>query len=764
MTNKTDSSKFTAEDCKDHRCRILFKGIVQGVGFRPFIYRSAKKFNLNGFVFNSSAGVIVEVEGKKVPEFVKYTIANIPPLAKIDLYKLTKLARQYPKNFKILPSKKQDSIDVLVPQDIALCANCRQEFFSTKDRRRLYPFVNCTDCGPRFTIIRDLPYDRPKTTMAKFAMCKACHQEYHNPLDRRYHAQPVSCFSCGPSLFFDNKKGTTIQEPMVKVGELLQQDKVVAIKGIGGYHLAARAYSGRAVRHLRRLKRRECKPFALMGTLEMIQDNCHLSAKEQQTLQSPAAPILLLEQKQGSKISGFVAPEYRRIGFMLPYSPLHLLLLDQAKEPLVMTSANFSDEPIIFKDNTQLLRKLSDHILSHDREIYIFSDDSVVDFFEDKPYMIRRSRGHVPFPVDLPYSCAKTILAVGPMLKTTFCFLHKQQAILSQYIGDTDSPVTVEAEHFAIQHFIKLFHLQPEIVAIDKHPQYPNRILADNFDQAQIVEIQHHKAHVAALLAENGEKKPIIGISMDGTGYGDDGNIWGGEIFVGDIRQMSRWGHLKYMFLPSGDQSAKEPWRYALSLLHSLFGNSSPTLKFAGQFGDRGQLVLEIINKQLNGILTSSCGRLFDAVSSLCNIGHLNHYEGQLPCQLQNLAESAVPDESCYSYAIENEQNCHILNYLPTIHDIIKDKRGVPQKAFIFHNTLAVALSKMADKARDEHNINTVGLTGGVFQNTLLLRLTKQLLENKGFNILIHRQVPPNDGGISLGQVLLAGAEHLKEI
>ncbi len=746
------------------RVRVLIKGIVQGVGFRPFLYRCAKKYNLSGFVKNTSQGVILEVEGRArdIEDFVPYILNHPPPLSLIEHHETRQLPLQHSGKFYIVPSEDNGETDLLVSPDIAVCENCLDELFSPNDRRSRYPFINCTDCGPRFSIIQGLPYDRPRTSMKAFQMCPTCTREYEDPYDRRYHAQPISCYQCGPSLSFHGPAGDKGIDPLETAAQKIKGGGIVAVKGLAGYHLACLACLEGPILRLRELKGRETKPFALMATLEMIKQHAYVSDKEKALLLSPASPIMLLKRKKDSNIAGPVAPGLKDIGFMVPYTPIHLLLLEKIKEPLVMTSANITDEPIIYKDEMTQLKALADSILKHDRDIHIFADDSVVQVFEDQFYMVRRSRGYVPMPLKIPIHTPKIILALGPMLKTTFTFLYRDKALVSQYIGDTDSPASIEAERTAIAHFMKLFSLKPDILVLDKHPGYPNRQIAEDFPQAQVMEVQHHQAHVGALVAERGELGEIIGISMDGTGYGDDGAIWGGEFFVGDYRGLTRFGHLKYIFLPSGDKSAKEPWRFALSLAHSLYGLSKKTLDLAKPFGLKGERVLETIKKRIAGIQTSSCGRLFDAVASILDIGHVNSYEGELPMLLQARAEASSHVDETYPFYLEKEENIHILNLLPTIHDIIEDERDEGERAFVFHNTLARGMLKMAETARDEHNINKVGLTGGVFQNTLLLSLTKDLLTKAGFSVLIHSQVPANDGGISLGQAFLA-AGHLQD-
>lgn len=748
-------------------------GIVQGVGFRPFIYRSAQKFDLSGWVQNTARGVILEVEGRQsnVDEFVPYFLDNPPPLALIESCDRQDIPVEGANTFEIIASEGNGAGSQLVSPDIAICGNCTRELFDPEDRRYRYPFINCTDCGPRFSIIRELPYDRPKTTMKDFPMCGPCDMEYRDPYDRRYHAQPVSCFDCGPTLSLYDAELKEMKQPLETAAAKLKAGFIVAVKGLGGYHLACLASLEPAVRRMRELKGRETKPFALVGSMEMIAAYAEISEREKTVLQTPASPILLLKRKAADRIAPSVAPGLSELGFMLPYTPLHLLLLDKVGEPLVMTSANITDEPIIYRDDLEALRRLADFILTNDREIHIFADDTVARVFEDDLYMVRRSRGYVPFPMKMAITPPGPILALGPMLKTTFAFLYEGKAIMGQYIGDTDSPASIEAERHAVSHYSELFSLKPEIVVIDKHPGYPNRELADDFPDAEVVEIQHHEAHVGSLLAERGHMEPIIGIAMDGTGYGDDGNIWGGEFFVGDYTGLTRFGHLKYLFLPSGDKAAKEPWRFALSVLHELYGaGKKGTInavrdRFRDRFGKKAEFLLEAIEKRAGGIPTSSCGRVFDAVAALLGLGTVNTFEGEMPIKLQAYAEAGdtqkAMDARPYRYTIETEKKCRVLNILPAIHDIIEDDRPGADRAYLFHRTLACGFADMADLARDAHGIGVAGLTGGVFQNMLLLELTKEMLENRGFKVLIHSEVPPNDGGVSLGQAFLAAGRRL---
>ena len=764
---------------KNGRLRLRFSGIVQGVGFRPFLYRSAEKFGLKGFVKNTSAGVTLEVEGRRLPEFVRYITHNAPPLSRIETLRLEEIPARNSKKFFILGSDAQGQKNVMVSPDIALCPNCQKEMADVGDRRFAYPFTNCTDCGPRFSIIEDLPYDRPLTTMKGFKMCPDCKREYESPADRRYHAQPISCPRCGPKLKLIIKgkagkaeppqRGPLVPPrrgpsgPLAGALRILKADRVLAVKGVGGFHLACRATSRKAVDRLRVLKKRERKPFALMADLEMIRGVCRVTPKEKELLQSPAAPIVLLSARPGNKLMARIAPGQNRLGFMLPYSPLHRLLIEKMGEPLVMTSANRSDEPIIFKDNSRELPRLSDAVLTHNRPIHAFCDDSVLEVFEKNIYFIRRSRGFVPLPIRLTFSCPVPILAMGGMLKSTFTMLHGNRALLSQHIGDTGTTTALAAEKQAIAQFLKLFALRPRVIVIDKHPGYPNRLLAATFPGSEIIEVQHHRAHIASLLAESGETGKVLGIALDGTGYGDDGTIWGGEFFSGDFGGLERLGHLLPIFLPGGDAAAREPWRTALSLLLAIPGAEKAARRFAKKFGRKGDQVLEAIVQRRGGVMTSSCGRLFDGVTALLGLGDCNSYEGELPARLQAEAERTRPQKKPYPFVVENKDGMNILNMLPTIEAMLGDKKTRAEKAYCFHLTLAHGLLAMAVRCAGASGINKVVLSGGVFQNLLLLKMSRELLQKNGFQVLHHLQVPANDGGISLGQATLAAMKYRKE-
>jgi hydrogenase maturation protein HypF len=745
------------------RLRLNFSGIVQGVGFRPFLFRAAEKFNLTGFVKNTGAGVTLEVEGGRLPEFVRYIARRAPPLSLIETLRFEKIPSLNSNGFVILGSDGRGQKNTMVSPDIALCDACSREMAAPSDRRFAYPFTNCTDCGPRFTIIEGLPYDRPLTTMKGFKMCRACASEYRSPSDRRYHAQPVSCPDCGPRLKLLRKGKASRGDPLTGALKILKANKVLAVKGVGGYHLACRAASPKAVVRLRAFKQRSNKPFALMATLDMIHAHCRVSATEKKLLNSPAAPIVLLAALPGDGLAARVAPGQNRLGFMLPYSPLHRLLLERMSEPLVMTSANLADEPLIFRDRARELAKLSDAVLAHDRPIHAFADDSVVRVFDKNTCVVRRSRGYVPLPIALPFSSPGTVLALGGMLKTTFTLLSGHRALVGQHIGDTGTTSALAAEKEAVDHFLELFDLKPELIAIDGHPGYPNRLLAAGFPGARIVEVQHHRAHIASLLAEKGETGKVLGIALDGTGHGDDGTVWGGEFFLGDLGGLERAGHLLPIFLPGGDAAAREPWRTALSLLLAIPGAEKASLRLAKKFGRQGGQVLESIAERRGGVMTSSCGRLFDGVAALLGLGDFNSFEGELPMRLQAEAENARPQNKIYPFAVENENGMPILNMLPAVEAMLADKRSRPEKAYGFHLTLAHALLAMADRCSAASGTRKAALSGGVFQNLLLLKLSRELLRNKNFQVLHHSLVPANDGGLSLGQAALAAMQLRKE-
>ena len=769
---------------------VHITGIVQGVGFRPFVYGLATRFALKGWVRNTSAGVDIEVDGDQdvLEAFVKALYDEAPPLSRIDGLTVSFGPGNGFHSFEIIHSEVIPSAFQPISPDVAICEDCLRELFDPNDRRYRYPFINCTNCGPRFTIIKDIPYDRPDTTMAPFAMCPDCEREYRDPTDRRFHAQPVACPVCGPHVTFERLNAGTLAHERDAIRETraaLTNGEIVAIKGLGGFHLACDATNTKAVTELRNRKLRVDKPFALMmPDVENVEEHCFVSNEERQLLTSPARPIVLLRRKPGSNIVEEVSPNQAWLGVMLPYTPLHHLLLERGswtvdhekcvhRAPstvLVMTSGNLSEEPIATTNDEarQRLAKLTDAFLMHDRDIYIRCDDSVVRVFDDdhEPsmdnqksiYPIRRSRGYSPFPVKLA-SEAPQLLATGSELKNTFCITNKRYAFLSHHIGDMENYETLRSFEQGVDHFERLFRVKPEAIAHDLHPNY----LATRYAQERAeheglsaIGVQHHHAHVAACMAEHGLNEPVIGVAFDGTGYGEDGMIWGGEFLVADYRSYQRPFHLGYFPLPGGDASIKKPARTALALLWSLGIDWDESLAPVTQFGEKDLSLLHSqLEKKINTPMTSSIGRLFDAAAALAGVRQQVNYEGQAAIEFEALADPG--EEASYPFVVDEGQ----LQVRGAIERLIKDvNTGVPTRkiAARFHNGLADAIRIATISIRRETEIQKAVLSGGVWQNITLLRRTLSLLRNDGFEVYIHREVPTNDGGLSLGQAVIAAS------
>ncbi len=762
--------------------QVHITGIVQGVGFRPFVYNLATRLKLNGWVRNTSAGVDIEVDGEQdiLDAFVKALRDEAPPLSRID--ELTASFR--PANgftsFDIFHSESIPSAFQPISPDVAICDDCLRELFDPSDRRYRYPFINCTNCGPRFTIIQDIPYDRPKTTMAGFTLCLDCEKEYKDPTDRRFHAQPVACPVCGPKVWLENSSNVESQtsflsnDAILETRRLLVEGKIVAVKGLGGFHLACDATNAASVTELRNRKLRVDKPFALMmPDLETVEKHCVVSEAERELLLSAARPIVLLKRKPESNIAKEVAPNQDWIGVMLPYTPLHYLLLEKSEgfpEALVMTSGNLSEEPIA-TDNVEArerLSKLADAFLMHDRDIHIRCDDSVVRVFDDNRqskivnrksiYPIRRSRGYSPFPVKLPFAVPQ-LLAAGSELKNTFCITNGNYAFLSHHIGDMENYETLKSFEQGVEHFERLFRVKPEVIVYDMHPNYlATRYALERAEREGLptIAVQHHHAHVAACMAEHGLNEPVIGVSFDGTGYGEDGAIWGGEFLVGDYKSYQRAAHLAYFPLPGGDAAIKKPARTALALLWSLGLDWDENLPPVKEFCAEDQVTLRIqLEKKINTPMTSSMGRLFDAVSALAGVRQQVNYEGQVAIEFEVLADKA--EAGAYSFALNQDQ----VQVGGAIEALVKDvMAGVPiQKISArFHHGLAESVRETIGKINGETGIRSVVLSGGVWQNITLLRRTLSLLQKDGFVVYIHREVPANDGGLSLGQAAIAAA------
>ncbi len=746
--------------------KILVKGIVQGVGFRPFVYNLAIRLGLTGWVRNSSNGVEIEINGQKtaVASFLDALTANPPPLAKIDRIESQPIPPDGYNSFEIYESLARAGEFIPISPDVAICSECQRELFDPDDRRYRYPFINCTNCGPRFTIIKDIPYDRPLTTMASFELCPACQAEYDDPTDRRFHAQPVACPDCGPRTWFEVDGKRQDGDGIEIARDWLKKGKILAVKGLGGFHLACDSTQAEAVAELRRRKHRSEKPFALMAfDLATITRHAEVSKVEAGLLQSPAHPVVLLEKRPASPVTAEVAPKQVTLGIMLAYTPLHLLLLEPAPgfpEILVMTSGNLSEEPICYEDNDarQRLNGLADAFLMHDRPIHMRVDDSVVREFEGRPYFIRRSRGYAPDPVHLSRP-VKSILAAGSELKNTFCITRQDYAFISHHIGDLENYETLKAYEEGIRHFEHVFHLNPEVIACDLHPGY----LASQYarqraekESLPLVEVQHHHAHLAACLGENSwsADEPVIGLAYDGTGYGVDGAIWGGEVLTGSYQGYERDYHLSYVPLPGGDLAIRKPSRMALAYLWQMGIEWEPDLPPVKEYCAQDRMTLRSqLEHHLNTAATSSMGRLFDAVAALTGLCQSVNFEGQAAMELE---ASIDPDETgIYPVNLDAGQ----IQVDAMIAAIIADWRaGRPpgQIAARFHNSLVKMNLEVCMDIKEKRTINTVALSGGVWQNQFLLNHTIETLKKNGFKVLTHWQLPANDGGLALGQAMVA--------
>jgi hydrogenase maturation protein HypF len=749
--------------------RISVRGVVQGVGFRPFVYQLATRHNLRGWVCNTSEDVRIEVEGeaKDIERFLHELHEQAPPLSHIEDIKVTAGAPENYDKFEIRPSIAEKGKYQLVSPDIATCPDCLREIFDPKDRRYRYPFTNCTNCGPRFTIIKDIPYDRPNTTMKSFRMCPECRKEYDNPLNRRFHAQPNACPACGPQLELLDARGNpvTCEDIIGKASQLLKDGKIIAVKGLGGFLLACDATSETAVNRLRQRKNRPAKPLAVMvADLDEAKRHCKVNEEEAKLLTSPGSPIVLMKWKPESDISKVVAPDLKYLGVMLPYTPLHHLLLRETGLPLVMTSGNLSEEPIA-KDNDEALRRLqniADYFLVHNRDIYARYDDSVMIVEKDMPRFTRRARGYAPYPIRLPFK-SKQIQGCGAEEKNTFCLTRDNYAFVSQHIGDMENMETLEHYVNTIAMYKKLFRIEPEIIAHDMHPEYlPTKYAKELAEKEKIklVPVQHHHAHIVSCLADNGIEGPVIGVSFDGTGYGTDGHIWGGEFMVADYKKFNRVAHLEYLPLPGGALAIKKPYRTAIGYLMSLGIDIDRNIPIFKQI-EEGELeiIRNQVEKKVNAPLTSSMGRLFDAVSALIGVRGIIEYEAQAAIDLEMLADDAQGETGYYPFLIIEHDGTDIIKIHDLLTAIIKDLHSDTTKAVIaarFHNTIAQMILKVCRDISAKTGINKVALSGGVFQNRLLLRIAIALLESKAFEVYTHRQVPCNDGGISLGQVVIA--------
>jgi hydrogenase maturation protein HypF len=773
---------------------IHITGIVQGVGFRPFVYGLAVRLGLNGWVRNTSAGVDIEVDGtiEVLDSFINALRSDIPVMARVDTFDISYGTPRGFAGFEIIQSEAIAGAFQPISPDVSICEECLEELLDPSNRRFRYPFINCTNCGPRFTIINDIPYDRPNTTMSLFKMCSDCASEYTNPLDRRFHAQPIACPLCGPRVWLEEAGGHRIaelNEAILATQELITEGRIVAIKGLGGFHLACDATQADAISNLRTRKLRVDKPFALMmADLSTVEKHCFINSTERKILESRQRPIILLRRRPDSTVVEEVAPRQANLAVMLPYTPLHYLLLTQKAgiqdyarnlPPLVMTSGNLSEEPIAVDndDARQRLNSLADFFLMHNRDIRTRCDDSVTrlvgtpesvnkisDSNEITPsfYFLRRSRGYAPDPIQLPFEIPPT-LATGPELKNTFCLTRQRYAFVSHHIGDMENYETLRSLEDGIEHFERLFRIDPEAIVCDLHPDYLSSRYALQRSQKNntpLFRVQHHHAHVAACMADNGldGSQPVIGLAFDGTGYGDDGTIWGGEFLVADYSEYQRHYHFAYFPLSGGDASIKRPARTALAMLWSLGIDWDDRLAPVQDFCLEERQALRIqLEHHLNTPQTSSLGRLFDAVAALVGVRQIVNYEAQAAIEFETLLDPS--ERGAYHFDIRE----NIVEAGDAINGILADiysNVSLPVISARFHNGLAELVKQVCIEIRRQTGIKEVVLSGGVWQNMALLERSAQSLRTEGFRLYFHHQVPTNDGGLSLGQAIVGATMY----
>jgi len=748
--------------------RLAVRGLVQGVGFRPFVARLAARHGLGGWVRNASGNVEILIEGpaSAIGAFRAALRAEAPPLARIDDVTWTEASPAGAEAFRILASTAQPDRRQAVSPDVAVCAACAAELDDPANRRHRYPFITCTDCGPRFTVIHAMPYDRERTSMRAFPQCPSCVAEYTDPANRRYHSETNSCADCGPRAWLEDPEASVLAEGDAAIrvaGDLLRDGRIVAIRGLGGFHLAADATNTEAVERLRVRKHREAKPLAVMvRTTNQAMALATPGAVETELLSAPERPIVLLSLRPDSPLAPAVAPGLAHAGVMTASTPLHLLLLAAADRPLVMTSGNRSEEPIAtgVAEARARLGGIADALLMHDREIVARYDDSVVRVVDGTPVFLRRARGYAPMPLRLPLASPVPLVAVGPHLKNTFTLVHGAEAYVSQHVGDLDNVETLEHFRASLAMFGRLFQIEPEVVVRDLHPGYLSTRVAEELALPRTIAVQHHVAHVAAVLAEHGCADRVIGVAFDGTGLGDDGNVWGAEVFTADLRTAERVGQLRYAPMPGGDLAARSPWRCALGY-RSLAAHDGPT--FAAAFADLPEteqtLAEQQIARRLNAPLASSMGRLFDAAAAVIGLRQIAHYEGQAPMELEALAGEGPAEP--LPFPVSEEAGRLVLEPLPLLAAL--DERRLagddPRTlAARFHESVAAGTARLVERVAATTGLRTVVLAGGVFQNARLLSRLRARLTEGGLRVLVPRTLSPNDGAISFGQAALAAA------
>ena len=746
--------------------KIAVNGIVQGVGFRPFIYQMANRLNIKGDVANTSDGVLIHIEGGRgeVDCFCKNIKKKSPPLARITSLSISSAPEKKFKTFSITKSRELKSASTFISPDVSVCEDCLFELFDPGDRRHLYPFLNCTNCGPRYTIIDDIPYDRQKTSMKRFEMCEKCRAEYEDPENRRFHAQPNACPDCGPHVALYDKARKKIDEKnsVEETAKLLKKGYLVAIKGLGGFHLAVDAENDQAVKKLRERKRRAEKPLAIMSRdIAAIRQYAHIRPSEEKLLTSRQRPVVLLKKRETNSLSDRISPKNKYFGVMLPYTPLHYLLLNFGFAALVMTSGNISEEPIVIDNDQAFLRlkKIADYFLIHDRDIYLRSDDSIVKHAAGATRFIRRSRGYAPAPIFLKKS-VPPILACGAHMKNVVCLASGKNAFLSQHIGDMENRSTDVFFRMTIAHMQRILDIKYEIIACDLHPGYITSQYAKSEKEAKIICAQHHHAHIASCMAENRIDSPVIGIALDGTGFGTDGAAWGGEILIADLKQFERAASLSYIPMPGGSAAIKEPWRMAISYLYNAFGDSLTDLNLAAVKKidkSRINIITRMIDRKINSPLTSSMGRLFDGIASIVGLRDRIDFEGQPAMELEMIADE-MTGRTYERQWISGENEKKILT-APIIRGVARDmETGVPPSIIsaTFHATIIRLFSDVCETIGKETGLYRVALSGGVFQNRILLTGMTKELEKRGFIVFSHTLAPCNDGGLSLGQAVIA--------
>jgi len=753
--------------------KIDIRGIVQGVGFRPFVYNLAREYHLLGYVRNDASGVSIEVEGEKsrIEEFIFKINAEPPPLAEIFELKRHNIEPVGYDDFIIRESEDQEKKFVPISPEIATCSDCLAELFDPNDPRYRYPFINCTNCGPRFTIVKDIPYDRKYTTMAPFKMCGMCQEEYNDPKDRRFHAQPNACPACGPSLTLLNDKLKKIEtlDVISEVCRLLRDGKIIAIKGLGGYHLACDALNPDAVLKLRSRKYREYKPFAIMvSDIETAKRVCYVNKDEERLLKTTVRPVVLLRKKPDCPVAEDVAPYQKYHGIMLPYTPLHHLIVAESGLVLVMTSGNISSEPIVYenKEAFKRLKNIADFYCIHNRKIHIRTDDSVSRIWQGNETILRRARGFAPFPLLLKFKFKEKVLACGAELKNSFCLARDNFVFMSHHIGDLENLETLTSFEEGIDHFKRIFNIEPTLIAYDLHPEYLATKYALSLQNIRKIGVQHHHAHIVSCMVDNDIDGEVIGVSFDGTGYGTDGKIWGGEFLLCDYARFERVGHLEYTPLPGGEKAIIEPWRMAASILYKIYNNNMLDLEidFVRELDrDKWTIIKKMIHKGINSPMTSSMGRLFDAVSALVGIRKKIYYEGQAAIELEM---AAGEEASGYPFDLQELDGNTLILIEPIFRGIVSDLElgvSVASISSKFHNTIAKIILNMCLKIRKTSGLDRVALSGGVFQNSLLLENTYVLLDKNNFKVFTQHRVPPNDGGIALGQVVIANEQAKRE-